>query len=353
MTTPVRTLKGLLFPAQYLDVGEQLTRALNLDVADYYRYCEVSFPRQNIPWETINGKQLQRSNEWMFDICPKDAPPLVTFMANFPITSHGAIGMLALTSPTLGAALQCAIDYSSLVMPAYTIQRHDLRHDVHLVFERRYDFGVINSFFTETVLVAFLQIRPFLTKLPTQRPEIHFTHAPLGLVADYEKAFAATFIFNSAQNKVVLAKEDLNIALIAPSPTSHLMIKSTLEQQFRLQLAHRPVMQEVKRQLQKAIRENKLLDAQTLANEMSMSARTLSRRLKIEGYTLPQLHVEIGMEYAEILLLETDKNIAQIAYAVGFNNAAAFTRAFKRCTGKTPTALRAGSNKDLGSVASP
>jgi hypothetical protein len=50
MTTPVRTLKSLLFPAQYLDVGEQLTRALNLDITDYYRYCEVSFPRQNIPW---------------------------------------------------------------------------------------------------------------------------------------------------------------------------------------------------------------------------------------------------------------------------------------------------------------
>jgi AraC-like DNA-binding protein len=346
MTTSDRILKNLIFPAQYLDVGEAITRALNLDITDYYRYCEVRFPRQNTPWETINGKQLQRSNEWMFHICPKDAPPLVTFMAHFPITSHGAIGMLALTSPTLGAALQCAIDYSSLVMPAYTIQRHDLRHDVHLVFERRYDFGEVNRFFTETVVVAFLQIRPFLTKLPTRRPEIHLTHASLGQASDYEKAFAATFIFNSSQNKVVLGKEDLNIALIAPSPTSHLMLKSTLEQQFRLQLEHRPVMQEVKQQLQQALRENNILNAETLANRMSISVRTLSRRLQLEGYTLPQLQVAAGMEYAKLLLLETNKNIAQIASAVGFKNAAAFTRAFKRYTGKTPTTLRAGSNNN-------
>lgn len=346
-------LKNLLFPAQYLDVGEALTRALNFDVADYYRYCEVRFPRQHSAWETINGKQIQRSNEWMFSICPKDIPPLVTFMANFPITSHGVIGMLAITSSTLGEALQCAIDFFSVVMPAYSIQQHKLRNKIHLVFEQHYDFGEITPFFTEIVIVALLQIQPFLTQLPTERPEIHFTHPPFGLTSDYEKAFYATFVFNSSQNKIVLSKESLNIALVAPSPTSHMMLKSSLAQQFRTQSHHHPVMQEVKQHLKKAIRESKILDAQMLANLMSISARTLSRRLKCEGYTLPQLQTKVRMEYAEILLLETDKNIGQISNTVGFQDATAFTRAFKRYTGKTPTALRAGSNKNLESVARP
>ncbi len=340
MPSSDRTLKGLHFPAQYLEVGEVLTRSLNLDIADYYRYCDVSFPRQKAPWATINGKQIQRSNEWMLKICPIGTAPIVTFMAHFPVTSHGAVGMLAITAQTLGDALQCSLDYATLMMPAYSIQRYDLRDQVHIIFDLRYDFGAINHFFTETVVVAFLQIRPFVSTPPSQRPEIHFTHAPIGLAADYEQAFDAKFIFNSRQNKVVLAKEDLNIPLLAPSPTSHLMVKSALEQQSRTQLAGRPVMQEVKRQLQKALRENRVLDAQTMASLMAMSARTLSRRLQIEGYTLPQLQAEVGIEYAELLLLETDKNIAQIAYAVGFKDAASFARAFKRCTGKTPTALR-------------
>jgi AraC-like DNA-binding protein len=64
-------------------------------------------------------------------------------------------------------------------------------------------------------------------------------------------------------------------------------------------------MQEVKQQLQQALRENNILNAETLANRMSISVRTLSRRLQLEGYTLPQLQVAAGMEYAKLLLFNT------------------------------------------------
>lgn len=65
-----------------------------------------------------------------------------------------------------------------------------------------------------------------------------------------------------------------------------------------------------------------------------MSARTLSRRLQDEGSTLPRLRAEVGCDYAVTLLRETDKTIAQIAAITGFQDAAAFTRAFKRCRGR-------------------
>lgn len=74
---------------------------------------------------------------------------------------------------------------------------------------------------------------------------------------------------------------------------------------------------------------------------MAMSVRTLSRRLKEEGYTLPQLRAVVGIEYAQVLLRETDKSIAQIANIIGFKDAASFTRAFKRGTGTTPSRVRA------------
>lgn len=340
MSNPDRLLKNLSFPAQYLDMGESLARALNWDVAEYYRYSGVCYPRQPLPGQTISGIQLLRSNEMILKMCPPGVPPLVTFMAHFPVTSHGPVGMMAITSRTLGEAMQAALDYSMLVMPAFAVRRHDVRDQVHMIFERLYDFGAVNDFSTETVVAAFLQIKPFLSRLPSHRLEVHFTHAAIGNAADYDKAFDATFIFNSQQNKIVLAREDLAIPLLAASHTSHMLMKATLEQQSQLQPDSRPVMQEVKRLMQKAMHENKLLDAGAIADAMAMSARTLSRRLKDEGYTLPQLRAVVGIEYAQVLLQETDKSITQIANIVGFKDAASFTRAYKRGTGTTPSSVR-------------
>jgi AraC-like DNA-binding protein len=336
-----RLIKALSFPVQYLEIGESLAREMNQDIDAIYRRCGIDLARPFMPWQTINGKQMQQSLASFLALCPGGRPPLVTFMAHFPVTTHGPIGMLAITSSTLGEALQGALKYSMLVMPAYGVRRHDVGDEVHMVFERRYDFGHINDFFTETVVAAFLKITPFLSR-PIAHATVHLAHEPMGAVADYEAAFGMKFVFKARQDKIVLSRHDLAIPLLAPSRTSHMLMRATLEQQSQARTDMRPVTQEVKRLLQAAVRQRQLPHADDIAASLSMSPRTLSRRLKDEGGSLPQLRAEVSALYAQVLLLETDKGIAQVAHAAGFADAAAFTRAFKRATGQTPTQLRSG-----------
>lgn len=350
MPSPDRLLNSLSFPAQYLDVGESLARALNLDVTDYYRYCVVPYPRSTLPWQTLNGMQILRSNAWILAHCPPGTLPLATFMSHFPVTSHGPIGMLAITAPTLGDALQGVLDYADLLMPVFGIRRHDRGDQVHMVFERLYDLGDVSAFTTETVVVAFLQIRPFLTATASRVLEVHLTHAPLGNPADYEQAFGVRFHFNSPVNKIVLAKQDLGTPLLAASPTTHQLLRETLDQQKRSRPDSRPVTQAVRRLLQQALRENRLPDAAAIAEHMALSPRTLSRRLSDEGVTLPRLRAEVGMEYAEWLLRETDRSIARIAGTAGFSDAAAFARAFRRYSGMTPSSVRKGADGEAQGV---
>lgn len=344
MPTPDAILQQLIFPTQYLDVGEALTRACGGDVAAYYRHCGIAWLPGDMPGHSLTGVQLRRSNEWMLAICPPGMPPLVSFIQHFPVTSHGAMGMLAITARTLGEALDGALHYFPLVMPAYTLRRQDTQGRVHLIAEPRFDFGPVSHFFTETVLAAFMQLAPFLSRQPALLPEMHFTHAPMGRVEDYERAFPCRFAFGSTQNKLVLDKEALAIPLLTPSVSSHRVLKAGLEQQARLLGVSSPVTADVRRRLQQALRENRTLTIEALAAQLAMSSRTLSRRLQEEGATLPRLRTEVGCEYAELLLLETDKPVAQVAATAGFQDAAAFTRAFRRCRGVTPTALRAGRN---------
>jgi AraC-like DNA-binding protein len=339
--TPDRILRTLVFPIQYLEIGEALARELGQDIDDLYRACGIDLPRPFMPWHTMNGLQMKRSLEHFLSVCPPGEPPVVPFMAHFPLTTHGPLGMLAITSANLGEALHGALRYASLVMPAFRMHQEDVGDEVHIVVEPNHDFGAVHDFFTETVVLALTKVTPFL-KQPIQGATVHFRHAALGAQADYERAFAGRFQFGCARNKLVIPRQALGIPLIAPSKASHMMMKATLEQQRLARLDTRPITQEVKAHLRVALRKKTLVTAESLAQALTLSPRTLSRRLQEEGSTLPQLKHEISLEHARVLLRESQLNVQQIAQATGFADAASFARAFKRATGQTPSEARHG-----------
>lgn len=340
MPTPDRILKTLSFPIQYLEIGESVSRAMGRDPDLLYQHCGMTAPRPFMPWQTLNGKQLKLSLEFFLEQGPMESPPLVTFLQHFPMTTNGPLGMLAITSETLGDALQGAIRYAPLVMPAFTMRRVDLKDEVHTVVEGLHDFGEVNDFLTEVVVVSLLKIMPFLTR-PLSGGEVHLKHAPQVNPKEYESAFGVKFVFNARRNQIVLRKSDMAIPLISRSKASYLLMKATLDQHSKLNLAVKPVSTEVKRHLHAALQERKMIDASALCEAMSLSPRTFSRKLKEEGYTLPKLRAEVGLEYAEVLLLETDEPISQVAMSAGFSDATAFARAFRRSTGQSPSAWRA------------
>jgi len=74
-----------------------------------------------------------------------------------------------------------------------------------------------------------------------------------------------------------------------------------------------------------------------LAADMSMSAQTLRRRLKVEGTSYPLIKDQIRRDLAIELLLTSNKNVNEISDALGFSEPRSFTRAFKQWTGTTPS----------------
>jgi AraC-like DNA-binding protein len=78
----------------------------------------------------------------------------------------------------------------------------------------------------------------------------------------------------------------------------------------------------------------------TVAAELAMSSRTLSRRLHDEGTTFRTLVEDLRMETAR-QLLAAGGGTEVVARRIGFSDATAFRRAFKRRTGVTPADYRA------------
>ena len=74
-------------------------------------------------------------------------------------------------------------------------------------------------------------------------------------------------------------------------------------------------------------------------SKMGVSRPTLFRRLKAEGTTFKQVLDELRHRLALYYLSGKKVSVNEIAYLVGFYDAAAFSRAFKRWTGRSPRAV--------------
>jgi len=85
------------------------------------------------------------------------------------------------------------------------------------------------------------------------------------------------------------------------------------------------------------------LGLREVARDLGMSVRTLRRRLADEGASYRQLTDDMRRDVAINYLRETAMTVEDIAYALGFSDAANFRQAFRRWTSSTPQQYRTAS----------
>src|SRR5262249_31929571 len=80
--------------------------------------------------------------------------------------------------------------------------------------------------------------------------------------------------------------------------------------------------------------------AEDVARSLGMSKRTLARKLSDEGLNYSQIFEHLRRDLAVRYLNDRKLHVSKIAWLLGFHEVSAFTHAFKRWTGKTPSQLR-------------
>jgi AraC-like DNA-binding protein len=80
--------------------------------------------------------------------------------------------------------------------------------------------------------------------------------------------------------------------------------------------------------------------AQTVAKALALSLRTLSRRLADEGTTYAEVVDDLRRTLALQYLKDPAISLSQIAWLLGYEGSTSFNHAFKRWTGRSPSAAR-------------
>ena len=95
----------------------------------------------------------------------------------------------------------------------------------------------------------------------------------------------------------------------------------------------------VENEVEKLLRHGKA-NARAVAKALAMSIRTLSRRLADEGTAYAEVVDQFRRSLALQYLKEPGMSLSQIAWLLGYEGSTSFNHAFKRWTGRSPSAAR-------------
>ena len=157
---------------------------------------------------------------------------------------------------------------------------------------------------------------------------VRFAHAGESS-ARYVEVFGVPVTFGAAHDELELDAAQLALPLASADE-----ITSTILEAKIAQLAVSPDAPFLERVRRAAVTR---LDASPddIARELGMSARTLRRQLGQHDQTFRGVIDQLRRERADELLAN-DKTVKEVAFALGFSEPSAFSRAYKRWTGKAP-----------------
>lgn len=171
---------------------------------------------------------------------------------------------------------------------------------------------------------------------------LHVTHAAPAHAAAYDAIFGVPVHFGSTRNAILLDPAYLHTPLVPPP--AHLT--RILTAHADAALAALAQQRSCRGRLEAALRQvlhTGDVGIEAMARRLAMSRQTLYRRLKAEGTTFEQVLESVRCAVAREALASGAASVRSVAAQVGFADAAGFSRAFKRWTGRSPSeVVRAG-----------
>ena len=124
---------------------------------------------------------------------------------------------------------------------------------------------------------------------------------------------------------------------------SDVVVQRTLEHNLQaIQTAAAPNLIDELRQILRTKLPRGRCSANEIARHLGLHKRTLNRHLKAVGAGgFRTIADEVRFEVARHLVTDTDIPLVQVSAALDFSEPAAFTRAFQRWSGVSPSRLRA------------
>lgn len=251
------------------------------------------------------------------------------------------VGLIGQASETMLEAFAQLNRYVRLVVdiPIAGQDRFELKRENGAIW--MVDNRLNPNLFPELTESAFAQIisSPPAVGLPHMALEALVTHPKPAHAAEYERIFKCPVTFGAARNAVRLNEAVVEHRVQILPRYVFGVLTDRADAQLQALEAEATTRNDVKRLLLPILHTGDV-SIEAIAERLGVSRQTLWRNLKSEGVTFEQVHDELRRDMALDYLAARKVSVHETAYLVGFTDPAAFSRAFKRWTGMSPSEAR-------------
>ena len=259
------------------------------------------------------------------------------------IQSLGLVGRLMLHSETFGDALRGLVSHLG-VQDRVIVPSLDVAGDTAIFSYAVYQSGTESSDqILDGVIAGAVNAIRDLIGAGWAPAEVLLPRGQPADMAPYRRHFRAPVRFDQEIAALVFPSRCLELRIAGADPLLRTLLEERIKQLQGEQRSEFP--DDIRRLLRVRLTSDRC-SADAVAEMFAIHRRTLSRRLKEGGAGYRRISNEIRFELARQLLEDTEVPLGQIAAALDYSEASAFTRAFRRWSGETPTAWRARHHRE-------
>ena len=325
-----------LTPIAFVLAIVEAYRRRGMDPKAALEKAQIATSSLSDPAARITAAQMERiSGAAMQEL---DDEALGWFGRRLPWGSYGMLARASISAPQLERALKRWCRHHGLIADDIALRLTQSAGTATLSITEHRDLGVLREFCLVSVLRNIHGVACWLidSRLPLQAACFPF---PAPAHQDvYSVLFPGPTRFGAAQAGIQFDARYLALPLRRDEAALQQMLQHALPltvlpyrrdrilaQRVRQALSHHPAL---------------IHNAETLAELLNVSSRTLHRQLRDEDTSLQAIKDEVRQARACELLARSNRPIKQVAELAGFRNEKSFIRAFRSWTGCPPAEYR-------------
>ena len=258
--------------------------------------------------------------------------------ARYHLTTYGIWGFTLISSPTLRSAIDVGLRYLDLTFAFTRIEMHESDDDMRFRVDVPDVPLRLRRFVVEREFAGIQLIMRELLASPVRILGASFVFPPPKRLDRYVEVFGIAPEFDASENALLCDRSLLDDPLPQANDYTAALAQAQCVELLQRRRARTGLAGQVRGLL--VARPADPPSAETVAQQLHMSPRTLRQRLAGEGTSFRELLDEIRERLAEEMLIAGGLTVAQTAERLGYVELSSFSQAFRRWKGMGPRAYR-------------
>ena len=260
------------------------------------------------------------------------------FGASMTMSTHGFLGYAALSSETLGDAIDLAVKYFRTRSTFTDLQLLIEGDTAVLQLEELVALNDLAPFVVESLFASFHFMAMKVVPDLEMDGELRFGYPEPDYFQRLKPLIPVPCLFDCAYHQMRFPAHRLERRLRFADPRLAHMAAAQCEQE----LASIKVPPRLLGQVRRIVlsQPGRFPGVDEVASDLHMSSRTLKRKLQQLGTSYQKILDDLRKGLAVEHLTQTETTVDDIALMLGYSDASNFARAFRRWTGRSPTDYR-------------